>query len=293
MEALLLSLAEVTLSTGAVILLLWLLTPLLARHYPARWRCWAWLAVSVRLLIPLNFSLPQAPVRLSPPAVHTAVPLPSQGDTAHEAAPSPSPLPSASLLGETPSIPVQSTPMSAPSPQSLLSLLWLAGMFLFLAWHLAGWLRFWAYLRRWAGPCGDPHVHEALKDAAAALKMRRVPPLLSCPGLSTPMLAGLFRPVLLLPVGPEGWDKDALPLMLRHECCHYRRHDLWFKGLLLLVNAVHWFNPLVWLMRYAADRDLEQACDQQVLQGLSQADRVRYGHLIVDAVRRTSERRFP
>lgn len=292
MEALFLSLVEVTLSAGMVILLLWLLTPLLARRYPARWRCWAWLAVSVRLLIPANFSLPQAPVRLSPPAVHTAAPLPPQGDPAYEAAPSVLPQASASISPANTPPPAQSA-APAFSLCNVLPLLWLAGMLLFLACYLAEWLRFWSYLRRWSSPCWDLEIHGALKDAAASLKLRRVPPLLCCPGLSTPMLAGLFRPVLLLPAAPEAWDKDALPLMLRHECCHYRRHDLWFKGLLLLVNAVHWFNPLVWLMRYAADRDLEQACDQQVLQGLSQADRVRYGQLIVDAVRRTSERRLP
>lgn len=59
----LMTLAEITLTMSAVILLLLALGPLLSRRYAALWRYWAWLAVAVRLLIPVNISLPQAPVR--------------------------------------------------------------------------------------------------------------------------------------------------------------------------------------------------------------------------------------
>ena len=55
MSDFLITLAEITLTMSAVILLLLLLGPILARRYAIRWRYWAWLAVAVRLLIPLNF----------------------------------------------------------------------------------------------------------------------------------------------------------------------------------------------------------------------------------------------
>ena len=87
MSDFLITLAEITLTMSAVILLLLLLGPVLARRYAIRWRYWAWLAVAVRLLIPLNFSLPEAPVQLetppdrvvytAPPAVSTPAPVSS------------------------------------------------------------------------------------------------------------------------------------------------------------------------------------------------------------------------
>ena len=67
MSDFLITLAEITLTMSAVILLLLLLGPILARRYAIRWRYWAWLAVAVRLLIPFNFSLPEAPVQLETP----------------------------------------------------------------------------------------------------------------------------------------------------------------------------------------------------------------------------------
>ena len=41
-----------------------LLTPLLRRKYAVKWRYWAWILISLRLLIPVNFSIPQAPVQV-------------------------------------------------------------------------------------------------------------------------------------------------------------------------------------------------------------------------------------
>ncbi|MFQ8759492.1 MAG: hypothetical protein ACLSAF_08675 [Intestinimonas sp.] len=70
-------LAEITLTMSAVILLLLALGPLLSRRYAALWRYWAWLAVAVRLLIPVNISLPQAPVRLSPPEDQVVLSMPA------------------------------------------------------------------------------------------------------------------------------------------------------------------------------------------------------------------------
>ena len=100
MTDLLMTLAEISLTMSAVILLLLALGPLLARRYAARWRYWAWLVVAVRLLVPVNLSLPRAPVQLEAPAdriVYTYPPpaAPSAAPVGPEfSAESPSPLPS-------------------------------------------------------------------------------------------------------------------------------------------------------------------------------------------------------
>ena len=94
------------------------------------------------------------------------------------------------------------------------------------------------------------------------------------------MTLGLLRPVIVLP--PEVPEAD-LPLILRHELCHIRRRDLWYKGLMLLANAVHWFNPLVWRMAGQAGRDLELYCDEAVVEGQDSGFRRRYGQVLLQA----------
>ena len=94
------------------------------------------------------------------------------------------------------------------------------------------------------------------------------------------MLTGLLRPALLLPRG-TGKPQTA-QWVLRHELTHWRRRDLLWKVLALAANALHWFNPLVWL-RHRLDRDMEQSCDEAVLQGADDAARRSYGAVILSA----------
>ena len=64
LEALLAQVAEITLPLSLVIAALLLLRPLLGRRYRAKAYYWAWLLVALRLAIPLNPTLPQAPVQV-------------------------------------------------------------------------------------------------------------------------------------------------------------------------------------------------------------------------------------
>ena len=120
---------------------------------------------------------------------------------------------------------------------------------------------------------GDQAALEALGGTVPVLRA----------GVDTPMTLGLLRPVIVLP--PEVPEAD-LPLILRHELCHIRRRDLWYKGLMLLANAVHWFNPLVWLMAGAIERDTELACDEASLAQLPRTEHAAYGRTILAAAQR-------
>ena len=114
--------------------------------------------------------------------------------------------------------------------------------------------------------------------------LRRLPRLVLCPSLPAPMLAGLLRPVILL---PEPLPQSApLECALRHELTHFRRRDIWLKALALWVNALHWFNPLAWYMVRLVERDTELACDEAALNTLSPEEHAAYGQTILSAVSR-------
>lgn len=77
------------------------------------------------------------------------------------------------------------------------------------------------------------------------------------------MLVGFFHPAILLP--PVKFAGDELSLILKHELIHFKRHDLWYKALILEATALHWFNPVVYLMAKAAAVQCEISCDALVL----------------------------
>lgn len=297
------TLAESTLTMGAAIVLLLVLGPLLARRYATRWRYWVWLLVAVRLLFPFSLSLPQAPVRLEAPpdrVLYTAptsepatsgAPVPGGSAAWTPAVPSAAPVQSQSSAVERPAAP-QVLPRTVTLEQFLFWA-WAAGALLFLAWHLAGGLRFARWLRRWGEPAGAGPLSSLWESLCREMSLSRPPRLLLCPGLEGPMLAGLFRPAVLLPLAARSEEPQALRLALRHELTHWRRRDIWYKTLLLLANTVHWFNPLVWIMRRTADRDMELCCDAGVVRALSTEERAAYGDVIVAALRGGRRERSP
>lgn len=51
--------------------------------------------------------------------------------------------------------------------------------------------------------------------------------------------------------------------MLRHELCHYKYGDLWYKLLMVAVCDLYWFNPVLRIMKRMAFFDVECVCDSR------------------------------
>ena len=83
---------------------------------------------------------------------------------------------------------------------------------------------------------------------------------------------------------------EELGFSLLHELTHFRRRDIWLKTLALWVNALHWFNPLMWYMVRLVERDTELACDEDALRRLSPQDYSGYGQTILAAVARLQKK---
>lgn len=116
------------------------------------------------------------------------------------------------------------------------------------------------------------------------------PEMIVCEAISTPAVTGLLRPRLLLP--HERYDVQELRYILRHELCHLKRRDMLLKLVLLAANAMHWFNPVVYLMLRQADEDIELACDSAATDGLELPERAAYSRTLLAAVQ-SSVRALP
>lgn len=292
MNQVLLTLGDLTLGgSAAVVLLAWAGRSACSR-YGVRWRCWGWLLLCLRLAVPLPL-LPQSqahtPIRVDIPALPAASPNFSGGNGA-DVTPAQEPEPS-SLPAPPESSPAlwgTARPAVRLDPARLVFALWLLGAGAVLAWNAAAHLRFLRYLRRWAAPVTDSGAIAAFNRLGDQLGLRRRPRLLVCLGLKVPMLAGVLRPTICLPQEPMSGEELALSLL--HELTHYRRRDVWRKMLAVWVNALHWFNPLMWLMVRLMERDAELACDEEALRRLSPENYSAYGQTILNAVARLQNR---
>ena len=83
--------------------------------------------------------------------------------------------------------------------------------------------------------------------------------------VTVPMVWGFLRPVILLPVDADHWQTERLRVVLLHELAHIRRWDWTMQMVAQVACAIHWFNPLVWCVARRMRIEVEQACDDQVL----------------------------
>ena len=291
MNQIFLTLGALTLGGSAAVILLALAGKTTWGRYGARWRCWAWLLLCLRLAVPLPL-LPhvetRAPIQVDipnpPPAVQPMPPAASgSGEALAPGVPEEPRQPGHAWSGSG-NIKHEAPSRDPIDPAKVLLGVWLAGAAAMLLWNAWAHLRFLSYLRRWSAPVTDGAAIAAFNQLGDRLGLHKRPRLLMCQGLKVPMLAGMLRPAILLP--QESIDGEALGFSLLHELTHYRRRDIWLKGLAMWVNALHWFNPLAWYMVRLVERDIELACDEDALRSLPKSDFSAYGQTILDAVAR-------
>lgn len=194
-----------------------------------------------------------------------------------------------SSLPPTPAAASQVQQPSALDWRVGLSLLWLLGVVCMLARLLVSDLRLRWRLRSACEHGSETPLGKLLEQCRRTLGVRGRVDLLTVSNLSAPALAGIWRPRVLLPhTVVETLGEPEMRFVLLHELAHLKRRDVAVNLLASLLEAVHWFNPLLWYAfgRMRADREL--ACDEMVLSQTPQAQRSDYGHTIVKLLERFS-----
>jgi beta-lactamase regulating signal transducer with metallopeptidase domain len=149
-------------------------------------------------------------------------------------------------------------------------------------------------LRSLSRGCGEtseaPSVPESfynrMRQCASRVGLRRLPRVVSTARLSNPAVFGMFRPILLMPVGYlRRLSRTDTEHVLLHEFCHIKRGDLFVHGFTLCLQVVYWFNPLLWLVRRRIHHLRELCCDGSVA-NLLREDTLAYRETLLETARR-------
>lgn len=297
METFLLNLLKTSLLGSLAILAMLVLKPLWRERYRAKTRCWLWLALAAFLLLPVDFSVKNAPVQAAPPKDYTLFVGTDKttiqstdnlfGDMAEKSGQSPAQVRD-TIIQRPVTNPEQKTTRYIPVT-TILFYGYLAGAAAFLLYQGVSYALFRRTVRRWKRDVARVDYASLLSDTARDLGVS-APEMIVCEAISTPAVTGLLRPRLLLP--HERYDVQELRYILRHELCHLKRRDMLLKLVLLAANAMHWFNPVVYLMLRQADEDIELACDSAATDGLELPERAAYSRTLLAAVQ-SSVRALP
>ena len=287
-EKLLNNLMQIGLTVSLAALVPLILRRLMKKRYPARMVCVVWAILALRLLIPVQLTLPQAPVQVMPRTSYVV----QSDQTAFRQAGLP--------VGQNPTRWVTGTQAQTLSAADtgtvktvditdILLTLWLAGVIACVLWQGIGYYRLIRSLKGTSQPVERADLHTILQEQCADLVIDREIPLRVSSAADCPMLAGFIHPTLYLP--DERISRTDAAFIFRHELTHYKHGDLWLKLLLLAARCLHWFNPLVHLIARFAQEDIEAACDDAVVRGHDGAYRRAYGETILRSAIAQSQKR--
>ncbi|TMQ58509.1 MAG: M56 family metallopeptidase [Candidatus Eisenbacteria bacterium] len=175
------------------------------------------------------------------------------------------PLPTGPLpTGPLATGPLATRPAALVSPGSLLVVLWLAGTCLVLGWLALGHAGL-ARIARRSEAVEDPVWRTLLRRLAHEAGVAQAPRLRSSAAVGAPLVCGLLRPSILLPVEAGSWGPEQRRVVLLHELAHIARRDPLSQSIAWLACATYWFQPAAWLAFARLRAEGERACDDRVL----------------------------
>ena len=222
---------RLSLTAGWMILVLLALRPLLKKA-PRRFSCLLWGLVAIRLALPFSFEsrVSMVPQAAAAPQKIAQTLNPGQMNWVSPAALTANPLPAAEAAAP------------AFSPASLIPLAWGLGIAVMLLYAAVSYFRLSRQVRL---------------SAPAGKRVYR------CDTISTPFILGIVNPKIYL---PSNLDERTAVSVLAHEQAHLRRGDHLWKPLGYVLLSIYWFNPLCWVAYFLFCRDVEQACDEAVIE---------------------------
>lgn len=281
-----LSFFEISLSTGLAVFALILLSPLLNRHYVAKWRYWIWVFFAMRLIIP--FKGTEAIVGTLTQTAASSVSAPGAGDTGTVSAGA------ALSRGIVLEIPAQmtmpivlqagDTHTAGITPLDITAAIWLAGCLAIVFLNIFSYKHYMGQISKRGIPINDSDILNKLQELKEELHIRSKLSVIRYSEAVSPMIIGFVRPVLVLP--EEAYRPEELAFILKHELVHLKRGDVYVKLLLILSKAMHWFNPVSWVMQKEAVVDMELSCDERVLQGTNCIVRKAYMEMLFSMINR-------
>jgi beta-lactamase regulating signal transducer with metallopeptidase domain len=132
----------------------------------------------------------------------------------------------------------------------------------------------------------DHAIDALVRDCARTLELPTAPAVRLMDVDGSPLVCGLLRPVLLLPVTyADRFDPHSLRQVVLHELAHLRRRDLMTIWILHAMRTVYWFHPVAYWIAYRAGLERELACDQLAM-SCSGASPAAYARTLIHAAGR-------
>lgn len=156
--------------------------------------------------------------------------------------------------------------------------IWLIGVITISLFFIVSYIRSYKEFQTAIPLKNNSYLNEWLRDH----KLKRIIQISVSDRITTPLTYKLFKPVIIFPKSTDWNDEKSIQFVLAHEYVHIKRMDVLWKVILAIILALHWFNPLVWIMYYIVNRDIELSCDEKVIRQFGDEAKSEYALSLVN-----------
>lgn len=232
--------------TASIIALAVIVARFFLRRAPKIFSYILWLAVAIRLIIPVSFT--------SSFSMLGFINFQNQTDAGfmnfvpQEIGLQKNPVVDTGMKGLShfinSSLPV-ATPMASVNPMQIIvwigSFIWITGVVVLLLFSIVSYLKILIKVR--TATLVKDNIYETDQ-------------------IDIPFVFGFLKPNIYI---PTGMSNHELPYILLHEKIHITRRDYLIKPFAFILLIIHWFNPLMWLSYALMSKDMEMSCDESVV----------------------------
>jgi len=137
-------------------------------------------------------------------------------------------------------------------------------------------------IRQASLPLQNRQIRELYDCCLSEMNIKKKIPLYSSAYLSSPVAAGLVKPVIILPIHMlSEFTEKEIRFILLHELTHIKHRDLFLNRFLALMQALYWYHPVVWIGLREMRKDQEVYCDLSVLSMLEENSYLDYGKTLI------------
>lgn len=98
----------------------------------------------------------------------------------------------------------------------------------------------------------------------------------------SPCIYGIRTPKILVSEEFLQNSNEVIENVFLHELSHYKRKDMLTNYILLMMTAIHWFNPLVYGFFKKIRQEMELATDEIALSRMEEQEKKQYGRTLID-----------
>lgn len=256
MSSIFLYFANISITATWVVLVLVVLRPVL-KKVPKWVSCILWGVVGLRLILPINFesnfSLIPSKETIPTDIAYLTYPQIDSGVSVINNVVNP-------VLSDSVSLEPLSSVNTLETPLNIFTVVWVFGVLLMFIYSFVSFV----YLKI---------------KVLASVKSINEKNVFFCDNIKSPFILGFIKPKIYV---PSGLNEQDLKFVLEHENSHLKRKDHIIKPISFFALSVYWFNPAIWIWYVLLCRDIESACDENVIKSYTTSYKKLYSEALLN-----------